>query len=112
MMTRGFVLIALLMGTTMAADAPKKDLSKGGTVLLLGDSIFDCHDGDKRLEVVLKGVLESPERSGQFSTPLAAVNTSDLKKAKQVAPPVRSSTTTRPAATSTSSKNIPKLTSS
>ncbi|MCW8132317.1 MAG: hypothetical protein KIS92_18365 [Planctomycetota bacterium] len=35
-----------------------KDLSKGGTVLLIGDSIFDCHEGEKRLEAVLKGALE------------------------------------------------------
>ena len=35
-----------------------KDLSKGGTVLLLGDSIFDCHEGDKRVDAVMKGLLE------------------------------------------------------
>jgi len=38
--------------------APGKALSQGGTILLLGDSIFDCHEGDQRLEVVLRRLLE------------------------------------------------------
>jgi lysophospholipase L1-like esterase len=52
----------------MAADAPKgKDMSKGGTVLLIGDSIFDCHEGEKRMEVVLKGVLEKANPQGKWT---------------------------------------------
>jgi acyl-CoA thioesterase-1 len=34
-----------------------KNLSPGGTVLLLGDSILDCHEGDKRVEVVMQRLL-------------------------------------------------------
>ena len=39
------------------------NLSAGGTVLLLGDSIFDCHEGDQRIEAVMKRVLaeETPQ---------------------------------------------------
>jgi lysophospholipase L1-like esterase len=63
MIMRGIILLALIVisSCTTAADAPKitaKDFSKGGTVLLVGDSIFDIHKGDKRLEGVLKAALE------------------------------------------------------
>jgi lysophospholipase L1-like esterase len=34
------------------------DLSHGGTVLLIGDSIFDCHEGDHRIEVVMERLLD------------------------------------------------------
>jgi lysophospholipase L1-like esterase len=34
-----------------------KNLSKGGIVLMLGDSIFDLHEGDKRIEAVLGNLL-------------------------------------------------------
>ena len=38
--------------------SPKKTLSKGGTVLLLGESILDCHEGDHRVEAQMKRLLE------------------------------------------------------
>src|SRR5579864_8765078 len=67
------LMLALLAGIALAADVPKgKDLSKGGTVLLLGDSIFDCHEGDKRLDVVLKGVLEKAAPQGKWTVVNAA----------------------------------------
>lgn len=55
------VLCTLATRSARAAEAPKhaaKDLTKGGTVLLIGDSIFDCHAGEKRLEFILKAALE------------------------------------------------------
>lgn len=57
--------VAVQAGQTALA----KDLSKGGTVLLVGDSIFDCHDGDKRIEVVLRRLLQArdPELSWRIS---------------------------------------------
>jgi lysophospholipase L1-like esterase len=52
------LLGALIFPLALNAEVAKKDLSKGGTVLLIGDSIFDSHQGDKRLEVVLKQALD------------------------------------------------------
>ncbi|MBI3830926.1 MAG: SGNH/GDSL hydrolase family protein [Planctomycetes bacterium] len=77
------VLFALAAYSARAAEAPKpaaKDLSKGGTVLLIGDSIFDCHQGEQRLEFILKAALDkkAPEakwtvfneaRGGQYIGP-------------------------------------------
>ena len=48
------VFIFLFMFTMSRATgqaAPPKDLSQGGTILLLADSILDCHGGDRRIEV-------------------------------------------------------------
>jgi lysophospholipase L1-like esterase len=62
--------VAMLAHIGLAVEAPKtvtKDLTKGGTVLLIGDSIFDIHDGDKRLEAVLKGVLEKKLPQAKWS---------------------------------------------
>ena len=53
--------LSFIMSTMVAEaglTAPGKDLSQGGTVLLLGDSILDCHEGDKRVEAVMKRLLE------------------------------------------------------
>jgi lysophospholipase L1-like esterase len=50
-----FVASALLAGNALAASG--KDLSHGGTILLIGDSIFDCHEGDKRIEFVMQRLL-------------------------------------------------------
>jgi lysophospholipase L1-like esterase len=47
--------------------ASAKDLSKGGTVLLLGDSILDCHAGDHRIEVVMKGILDERMPQAQWT---------------------------------------------
>lgn len=38
--------------------APAGQISHGGTILMVGDSIFDCHEGDKRIEAVMQHVLE------------------------------------------------------
>jgi lysophospholipase L1-like esterase len=43
-------------GTGKATKA--KDLSRGGIVLLLGDSILDCHEGEQRVEAVMKRLLD------------------------------------------------------
>jgi len=51
-----FVVSALLAGNAMAA--ARKDLSHGGTILLVGDSIFDCHEGDKRIEFVIERLFK------------------------------------------------------
>jgi lysophospholipase L1-like esterase len=53
-----------------AGDA--KDLSKGGTLLLLGDSILDSHAGDKRIEAVLKRVLEKKAPQAKWTIVNAA----------------------------------------
>jgi lysophospholipase L1-like esterase len=65
MRRKGVVLLVLAVSSTLCPTAakggqgaPAKDLSRGGTVLLLGDSIFDLHEGDKRIEAVMKGLLE------------------------------------------------------
>lgn len=52
----GFVLMALMASSGQAASA--RNLSHGGTILLLGDSIFDLHTGDKRVEAVMKRMLD------------------------------------------------------
>jgi lysophospholipase L1-like esterase len=52
----GFVLIAIMTSSGRAANS--RHLSHGGTILLLGDSIFDLHTGDKRVEAVMKRMLE------------------------------------------------------
>ena len=43
--------------TTVASSAPAKDLSRGGRVLLLGDSILDIHEGDQRIEAAMTRLL-------------------------------------------------------
>lgn len=55
-----FVFIsALIMAFAWSATAAgPRHLSHGGTVLLLGDSIFDLHAGDNRIEAVMKRMLE------------------------------------------------------
>ena len=35
-----------------------KDFSEGGVILLLGDSILDCHEGEKRIEFVMQRMLQ------------------------------------------------------
>lgn len=55
----GFVLLPAVAGHGQAA-VPER-LSRGGTVLLLGDSIFDLHTGDRRIEAVMKSLLEQRE---------------------------------------------------
>jgi hypothetical protein len=57
------LLFVLLCFTLVAAretcqSSFAEDLSRGGTVLLFGDSILDCHQGDKRVEAVMKCLLE------------------------------------------------------
>jgi lysophospholipase L1-like esterase len=52
----GFVLIAVMTSSGRAERS--RHLSHGGTILLLGDSIFDLHTGDKRVEAVMKRMLE------------------------------------------------------
>jgi lysophospholipase L1-like esterase len=47
-----FVVSAFLAGNAVVASG--KDLAHGGTILLIGDSIFDCHEGDKRIEFVMQ----------------------------------------------------------
>jgi len=56
-----------MMAVEAGLAAPGKDLSQGGTILLLGDSIFDCHDGDKRIEVVLRRLLEDKTPGAQWN---------------------------------------------
>ena len=50
-----FIVSAFLAGNAPAVSA--KDLSRGGTILLIGDSIFDCHEGDRRIEFVMQRLL-------------------------------------------------------
>jgi len=62
------MLILFAAGNVWGGDAPKpKDLSKGATILLIGDSIFDIHEGDKRLEAVLKAALTKKAPQGQWA---------------------------------------------
>ncbi len=51
-----FALLSMAPGTGSAD--PARDISSGGIVLLFGDSILDCHEGDKRIEVVMEQLLE------------------------------------------------------
>ena len=51
-----FIVFAMLVGG--AGAAPGTDLSRGGTILMFGDSILDCHEGDERIEAVLKQKLQ------------------------------------------------------
>ena len=55
------VLVCLVVAAPRQAEKTglAKDLSKGGTILLLGDSILDCHEGDKRIEAVLRRLLQA-----------------------------------------------------
>jgi lysophospholipase L1-like esterase len=46
------------IGGEGASTAFAKDLSSGGVVLLLGDSILDCHEGEKRIEFVMQRLLQ------------------------------------------------------
>ena len=47
-----FIGSVFLGGNARVADG--KELSHGGTILLIGDSIFHCHEGDKRIEFVMQ----------------------------------------------------------
>jgi lysophospholipase L1-like esterase len=65
-----FCAVSLLLICTIPAEAgnaPGKDLSQGGTVLLLGDSILDCHADDKRIEVVLRRLLGEKTPGAQWT---------------------------------------------
>ncbi len=46
---------------------PARVLSRGGTIRMLGDSIFDCHEGNKRVEVVMQHVLERNAPSARWT---------------------------------------------
>jgi lysophospholipase L1-like esterase len=52
-------LFGLVISSPAKAGLPKhpRNLSQGGIILLLGDSIFDLHKGDQRIEAVLKELL-------------------------------------------------------
>lgn len=58
--------LLVLTGETGAAKH-RKDLSKGGVVLMLGDSIFDLHEGDKRIEAVMKDGLAQKMPRAQWT---------------------------------------------
>jgi lysophospholipase L1-like esterase len=58
--------IMFMMAVEAGLTASGKDLSQGGTVLLLGDSILDCHEGDKRIEVVMRRLLEEKTPHAQW----------------------------------------------
>ena len=52
------IVLGLFLSANVAAQVPRPpDGAEGGTVLMLGDSIFDLHEGDKRIEVILKDLL-------------------------------------------------------
>jgi lysophospholipase L1-like esterase len=61
------ILLLSFCAVCFAGEAAKKDFSMGGTVLLIGDSIFDSHQGDKRLEAVLKAALERRAPQGKWT---------------------------------------------
>jgi lysophospholipase L1-like esterase len=44
-----------------------KDLSNGGTVLILGDSILDLHRGEKRVEAIMKRLLDQRAPQAQWT---------------------------------------------
>ena len=44
-----------------------KDLSKGGDILLIGDSILDCHEGTKRIESVLQRLLAAKAPAARWA---------------------------------------------
>jgi len=50
-----FAILSVAPGT--GSSDPAGDILRGGIVLLFGDSILDCHEGDKRIEVVMKQLL-------------------------------------------------------
>lgn len=56
-----------VMSAEACLAAPGRDLSQGGTILLLGDSIFDCHEGDRRIEVVLRRLLGEKTPRAQWT---------------------------------------------
>ena len=60
-------LIMSMWAVEPGLTAPGKDLSQGGTILLLGDSILDCHEGDKRIEAVLRRLLEEKTPGAQWN---------------------------------------------
>ena len=60
-------LLTLTPPVEVAQADPARDLSQGGTILLIGDSILDCHEGDKRIEVVLRRLLEAKAPSAHWS---------------------------------------------
>jgi len=47
-------LIVLTLALAVPVQAAEKDLSKGGKILLLGDSILDSHQGNARVENVMQ----------------------------------------------------------
>jgi lysophospholipase L1-like esterase len=53
----GFALSTLLAQSLWSA-ATIRDLSRGGTVLMLGDSILDIHEGEHRVEAVILRLAE------------------------------------------------------
>lgn len=61
----GLGLLTAMAGFSRAASA--RHLPHGGTVLLLGDSIFDLHTGDKRIEAVMKRMLEEREPGARWA---------------------------------------------
>ena len=66
-----FCMFLFLFMFTMSRAAgqatPPKNLSQGGTILLLGDSILDCHEGDRRIEVVLRRLLGEKTPGAQWT---------------------------------------------
>jgi len=58
--------IAFVLALTPSARAVEKDLSKGGRILLLGDSILDCHSGDARVEAVMQKQFAAVKPGAKF----------------------------------------------
>jgi lysophospholipase L1-like esterase len=58
-----------LLPAAVQSDTAKhrRDLSQGGVVLMLGDSIFDMNEGDKRIEAVLKELIEKWQPGGRWT---------------------------------------------
>jgi lysophospholipase L1-like esterase len=71
------ITLSIFARTVLSAEAPgwDRDAFKngtGGTILLLGDSIFDCQEGNKRLEVVLKSSLDKKNPDAKWTVVNAA----------------------------------------
>jgi len=71
MITRALVVTAIAAALGLAlsgepAPAAEKDLSRGGKILLIGDSLFDCGKGETRVEKYLTAALSKMRPGAKF----------------------------------------------
>ena len=80
------------------ASAAEKDLSRGGKILLIGDSIFDCGPRGKRIEDFMPGMLSKLKPGARFEVVNLArggmwIGPADSSKARGVSKPLLDSET-------------------